>query len=443
MSGLTSDRQGNLWEASCAEEVAAAALDRDLTVDLAVIGGGFTGCAAALEAASGGASVAVLEARRFGAGGSGRNVGLVNAGLWLPPDDIITRVGEEAGRRLISVLAEAPDHVFSLIETHGIACDATRNGTLHCAHVPGQFQGLEDRFRQGRRYGAPLRLLDVDETRQRTGASGLHGALFDPRAGTVQPLAYCRGLARAAEQAGARLFAQSPVESISRERGRWVLRTGSHALQARSLLMATNAYHDGLSGVSYTPQFVTVSYSQFASDPLPDTALAEIMPGGEGCWDTARVMSSFRLDRAGRLVIGGIGNREGVGAMVHDAWARRKMLALFPRLDGIQFQYAWRGEIAMTQDHIPKILAFGPNALACFGYSGRGIGPGTIFGTAAAHALLTEDDSALPVAPIRHYSEYFKSARGAFYEFGATLVHAIQPMPFRNSGSFTGSDGQV
>lgn len=415
---------GRLWDATAGETIETAPLKRDLAVDLAIIGGGFTGCAAALEGASRGASVALLDANAIGHGGSGRNVGLVNAGLWLPPEEIVSLLGEVAGNRLIAVLAEAPSVVFGLVARHQIACEPQRAGTLHCAHAPAGLSDLESRFRQGNRHGALLRLLDAAETARRTGAEGLCGALFDPRAGTIQPLAYCRGLARAAVAAGASIFAPAPVSAMAREGEAWVLTSGAHTVRARALLVATNAYHEGLEG-PHAPQFVPFSYSQFATRPLPDRLRGKILPGGEGCWDTARVMSSFRLDAAGRLVVGGVGNREGAAGAIHDHWARRKLRALFPEIGDIAFEHAWRGKIAMTRDHVPKIVAFGPDALSSYGYSGRGIGPGTVFGTAAAQALLTGETSGLPVAPVTHYAERFRGARAAYYEAGATLVHAL------------------
>ncbi|WP_201788343.1 FAD-dependent oxidoreductase [Mesorhizobium sp. ORS 3428] len=86
-----------LWRVSSRERSDASPLDRDLTVDLVIVGGGFTGSSAALAAAEKGASACVLEAEIVGHGGSGRNVGLVNAGLWLPPDTVIEQMGEPAG----------------------------------------------------------------------------------------------------------------------------------------------------------------------------------------------------------------------------------------------------------------------------------------------------------------------------------------------------------
>ncbi|SHI93454.1 Glycine/D-amino acid oxidase [Palleronia salina] len=412
-----------LWHDSSAEPAPGTSLQTDMRVDLAVIGGGFTGCSAALEAAGQGASVALFEAGEIGDGGSGRNVGLVNAGLWLPPDAIAQAIGAEEAGRLVDLLAGAPDRVFDLIDRHGIDCAALRAGTLHCAHAPGALNGLRDRLAQGNRLGAPLRLLDSDETARRTGATGLAGALFDPRAGTIQPLAYARGLARAAAAAGAKIHVQSPVRRIIRHGEDWRLEVGGHTVTARAVLLATNAYHRDLSG-PVRPRFVTVGYSQFATDPLPGDLRERILPGGEGCWDTARVMSSFRVDGAGRLILGGIGDLSLPGGRIHRAWARRKLAALFPEAAHLPFAHAWSGRIAMTGDHVPKIVAFGQDALAVFGYSGRGIGPGTAFGTLAARALLARDPAHLPLTPVPSHDEPFARGRAAAFELGAGAVHA-------------------
>lgn len=417
--------KGNLWRASAEEIVTAPALDRALDVDLAIIGGGFTGQAAALEGARRGASVALFEGETFGHGGSGRNVGLVNAGLWLPPDEVIAEIGAEAGGRLMAALADAPRRVWSLIEQEGIDCEATRKGTLHLAHAPAGFADLAERHRQGTALGWPLELLDAAETARRTGSTAFHGALFDPRAGTIQPLSYARGLARAAKAAGAQLHEQSRVAQVRREDQFWQLTVNGQRVRARHMLLATNAYFDGID-MGFRPEIIAVSYFQAATVPIPKPLRARILPRREGCWDTDLVMSSFRMDAAGRFIIGGIGNLEGPGRAVHMAWARRKLRQCFPELGDLPFEHDWRGRIAMTGDHIPKILRFGPSGLACFGYSGRGIGPGTTFGTLAAEALLTGNDDALPVALVTGHRERFAPLREAYYETGAILTHVVK-----------------
>ncbi|WP_108260061.1 NAD(P)/FAD-dependent oxidoreductase [Mangrovicoccus ximenensis] len=211
---------------------------------------------------------------------------------------------------------------------------------------------------------------------------------------------------------------------LFREGGAWVAEANGHHVRAGALLLATNAYHLAAPGLG-RPQHVTVHYSQFATAPLPPELRGEILPGGEGCWDTALVMSSIRTDKAGRLIVGGMGNEGGPSGPVHAGWARRKLRRLYPRLGHLPFEHRWSGRIAMTGDHIPKVLAPGPGGLAVFGYSGRGIAPGTVFGTAAARALLEEAPERLPLPVTGQHGERFRGIRSAWLETGATLVHAL------------------
>lgn len=413
-----------LWRTSSQERINTPPLSRDMDVDLVVIGGGFTGTSAALEAARNGASVCLLEAETIGYGGSGRNVGLVNAGLWLPPDTIIGQLGDTAGNKLIDTLGNGPGDVFALIEREGIECEATRRGTLHLAHSTAGFSDLEQRWRQGNRHGAPLSLLDTEETARRTGTNVFAGALFDPRAGTIQPLAYCRGLARAAQAQGASICEHSAVTELKHDGGVWVAQCNGHSVRARNLIVATNAYHHGIRA-PFTPDFTTMNYCQFATAPLSQADRDKILPQGEGCWDTAMVMSSIRLDQAGRLIIGGVGSMEHRGSGFHRSWARRKLGQLYPQLVDLPLEHGWSGRIAMTSDHIPKIVKFGINAYSVFGYSGRGIAPGTVFGRALARTLLELSQGDLPLAVTENYSERFTRTKASYYEFGAKLIHGI------------------
>jgi glycine/D-amino acid oxidase-like deaminating enzyme len=410
--------------------VAPPPLEGEAVADLLVVGGGFTGCAAALRAAELGARVCLIEAGSIGDGGSGRNVGLVNAGLWLPPEGVLAALGAEAGARLTRILGAAPDLVFGLIDRHAIACEPVRAGTLHLAQSAAGLRDLRERHRQLAALGAPVTLLGPAETARRTGTSAYRGALHDARAGTVQPLALCRGLARAAVAAGARLHAASPALEL-RAAGAgggagggagWEAVTPMGRVRAGALLVATNAYHRAAAGTP-APRSVPVHYFQLATAPLPEDLRTGLLPGGEGCWDTATVMSSFRTDAAGRLILGAIGRLDHAAGGVHRAWAGRMLARLFPALAGQPLRHAWFGRIAMTGDHVPKILDLGPRGLACFGYSGRGIGPGITFGTRAAEALLANHDAALPLRPVQAHTEPLAPLRATAIEAGAVLAH--------------------
>ncbi|MCR8723768.1 NAD(P)/FAD-dependent oxidoreductase [Frigidibacter sp. ROC022] len=408
----------SLWQRTTPESRSYPALDGAVSADVAIIGGGFTGVSAAYHLAVQGVSVVLLEAVTVGFGGSGRNVGLVNAGLWTPPDAVEEKLGQEVGAELNRALAAGPELVFDLIESQQINCEATRCGTLHCAHSAAGLRDLERRAAQQWARGAPVRLLDAEETARRTGSPAFHGALWDARAGTIQPLAYVQGLARAAAAQGARLHERSAVTGMVRDGDHWRLRTAGGEVRAARLIQATNAY--GSDGVPANP--VTLAhYFQLATAPLPRSLLRGILAGGEGCWDTALIMSSFRLDRAGRMIFGALGNLDGAGGRAHRGWARRKLAALFPQLAGVPFEQDWTGRIAMTSTYLPRVQALGEGAVSIFGYSGRGISPGTVFGRAAADWATGRGGFPVPVLPAGPGPR--NPLKALYCETGAVLTH--------------------
>ncbi len=193
-----------LWEMTAPPAPPTSPLKGEIRADVAVVGCGYTGLAAALRLAKAGAKVVALEAVEIGFGGAGRNVGLVNAGMWLQPREIVKTLGPDYGERILSLLGGAPPEVFKLIDAHAIDCEPVRNGTLHCAVGRSGVAEIEERAEQWGERGAPVRALTATETAARIGADVYAGSLLDMRAGTIQPLAYARGLGRAAIAARAR-----------------------------------------------------------------------------------------------------------------------------------------------------------------------------------------------------------------------------------------------
>ncbi|WP_417627734.1 NAD(P)/FAD-dependent oxidoreductase [Pararhodobacter aggregans] len=405
-----------LWAVTAPAAPALAPLSGDSTADIAIVGAGYTGLSAALTAAESGARVIVLEAEGIGAGGSGRNVGLVNAGLWIMPDEVEARLSP--GNPLPEMLANAPAAVWAMIERHQIACEARPVGTLHCAPDAIGLAALAERERQWQARQVAVRLLSPEETRARTGSDHFHGALFDPRAGTVQPLAYARGLGHAALRAGVRIHAPSPVTSADRKGGEWILTTPGGKVMAPRVIWAGNAYGQGPAA---NKAVAIMPYFNFATDPLPEELRRTILPGGEGAWDTATVLSSFRLDAAGRFVIGSIGQL-GVDLAVHEGWARRMMARLYPQLRGQAFAHRWYGRIGTTPDALPRLIEAGEGAFGITGYNGRGIAPGTVLGRALARAALGEEKLP-PLAPAR--PDPLRGIRTLGLRAGAAAMHLI------------------
>ena len=418
-------RSHGLWEASAPPAPPTSPLATDLTADVAVVGAGYTGLSAALHLAGTGRRVAVLEAAQIGFGGSGRNVGLVNAGLWVTPAELQRTLGETRGARLLRQLSDAPGLVFELIDKYRIDCQATRNGTLHCAVGVRGERDIAERARQWHALGAPVELLDAEAAFRLVGTRAYRGALLDRRAGTLQPLAYARGLAAAAMTLGATIHTDSPVVSAEDAGDRWRLRAANGSVTAPWVLVATNAYSRRVWSALRT-ELVRLPYFNLATAPLPEDIRATILPGRQGLWDTREVLSSLRLDRDGRLVFGSVGALRGAGRFIHRDWGRRALLALFPQLGHVEFEHEWYGWIGMTDDALPRFHRLGRNVVSMSGYNGRGIAPGTSFGRDLARLAcgqMDESDSPLPVTTAAR--PRFRAAKEGYYELGAQVAHLV------------------
>jgi glycine/D-amino acid oxidase-like deaminating enzyme len=416
-------RSHGLWEVSAPRFTALPKLDAHLTADVVVVGGGFTGLSAALHLCEYGASVIVLEAEEIGFGGSGRNVGLVNAGLWVKPSQVRVILGPEFGPRLLNKLGAAPALVFDLIKRHGIDCEALQNGTLHCAVGESGLKDILAREKEWRELGAPVDALDAKDTAALVGSPAFAGSLRDARAGTLQPLAYVRGLAATALKFGARIFGASPVQRTAESGGVHRLTTESGEVSAPFVIVATNAYSRAPFG-SLTDELVKLPYFNFATKPLSNEQRQHVLPGKHGIWDSRRILSSARLDAAGRLIFGSVGALSGPSRRVHRDWAARSIRRLFPELSSFAFEHEWYGSIGMTADAVPRLHRLGRNMYSISGYNGRGIGPGTQFGLELAQLAagrITEQGLSLPVQPLSAAS--FRGLREKLYEWGSTAVH--------------------
>lgn len=392
---MSSNPPISLWDMSAAEQPHEQAMDGDSACDVAIVGGGFTGLSTALHGADLGLNCHVIEARHIGYGGSGRNVGLVNAGVWLPPQEVEQALGKQVGSRLVAQLGQMPDYVFSLIEKYQIRCEATRNGTIHAAHSPKGFADLRSRAEAWQKLGAPVDLLDADEAARKTGTNRFFGGLLDRRAGTINPMGYARGLARAALSAGARISTGVTATKLTRSGDRWQVQTDRGTISAKFVVLGTNAYTDDL-WPGLRQSFTNIHFFQLSTEPL-GTRADHILPERQGLWDTNQIMFSLRRDAFGRLIIGSMGSVIGGMKGLSRRWAEANLRRLYPELGKVEFDNAWHGQIAMTPDHLFRIHRLAEGLFTPIGYNGRGITTGTMFGKALANLMTGAPEDSLPV----------------------------------------------
>lgn len=393
----------SLWEATAREGRAYPALGEDLDVDIAVVGGGIHGVAAALAAAEEGVSVVVLEAAAIGHGASGRNGGLVVPSLpRVGPLDVIRVLGDAAGEALIRLVLGAPDEVFALIRRHAIDCGAQRNGWLNPAHAPALVPGLERRLAAWQRFGARAQMLSAAETRERVGSARFFGAIADPTGGHLHPLSYVRGLARAAAGAGARIFEASPVLRIAPAGERWRLATARAGVSAHRVLQATNAQAPGVPGDAGASGTVPLVVWELATPVLSPAQRAAILPGGEAMSDTRNNLFACCIEEGGRLVTGGMAPLTQMGAR---SWLpgllARRLQRIFPQLAPARFEFAWTGRASLTEDFLPRLFEPAPGWFAPITCNGRGIALSTALGLRIGRWLATGGEAPLPLSAPR------------------------------------------
>lgn len=420
----------NLYHDTAEPAAVLPSLEGDTRTDVIIVGGGFTGLSTALALAEQGARVVVLEAHEPGWGASGRNGGQVNPGLKTDPEDVERHFGADLGRRMNALAGNAPALVFDLIKRHGIGCEARQNGTLRAAVRGKHAAQIRATAAQWLRRGAPVEMLDAAGVAQATGTQRYVAAMYDGRGGDLNPLSYARGLARAAAAAGAAIFARSRALGMRRDGSAWQVHTACGAVTAPQVLLATNGYSDDLwPGLRRT--VIPVFGAMLASAPLSDDAAQHVMPRRAVLYESGPVTVYYRLDAGQRLLIGGRGPMHEIGAASAVPYLTDYAVKLWPVLAGVQWPYAWGGQLAMTRDQYPHIHEPAPGLLACLGYNGRGVAMATAMGPQLARRILSPTAPFdMPVTPMRTIGMHALwpiavravIARGRMAEFLAQLL---------------------
>jgi len=400
----------NLYLETARPRISAPALSQEVTADVVIVGGGYSGLSTALHLAEQGAKAVVLEAGDIGHGCSGRNGGQINPGLKLLPDAVEAHFGATRGARMNAMSAEAPALVFDLVERHGIDCAAVNSGTIRAAIDAAGLQQVRDLVAQAGKRGWPIRFADREEMAAMTGCDIYLGGAFDARGGHLNPLGYARGLGLTAQKAGAALYGQSAALSVERAGTSWRVRTAAGSVTAPELVICTNGYTGDLwKGMrqALVPVYTYIA----ATDPLPEALRASIMPCGSALYEAAWDVIYYRIDDAGRLLMGGRGPQRDARGPVDYRHLVDYAVKLWPVLKGIDFPWTWHGQVAVTPDHFPHLVRPETGVSLLFGYNGRGIAMSTAAGKLTAERILSggKVDIAMPVED--------KLSRFAFHPF--------------------------
>jgi glycine/D-amino acid oxidase-like deaminating enzyme len=353
---------------------------------VAIVGGGYTGLAAARALARRGVDVTVLERYTLGWGASSRNGGFVLPGFKPEMEELAQRLGAERAGRMFQLSLEAMRYLANLVADERIACDFSRCGAVTLAAKPGHMRGLEQSGRFMRdQLGYETELLQREDLGREIESTRYHGGLLDPGGCSLQPAKYVRGLALAAERAGARLLENAEVTKVRRVQGGFEVSTSQGTVRTREVLAATNGYTPAALA-RLRRRVIPIGSNQIATVPLDEDLARRLVPRGRVFSDTKNLLYYFRLSPDHRMVFGGRASFTPVGTKRIAQILAAGMTEVFPDLAGAPIEYAWTGKVAYPVDHLPHAGRLDGVHYA-MGYCGHGVALATYLGSRMGEVL--------------------------------------------------------
>ena len=396
------------------------------SVDVAVIGGGYTGLSAARTLAGQGARVAVLEANTLGWGASSRNGGMVLTGLKLDMQTVMKKYGRAIARSLFQCSLDSINTVEQLVNEENIDCGFGRYGHLLAANKPKHYDALEKEVDfMEREFDHKLRLFPRHRQQTEIGSDLYHGALLDECSGGLNPAQYVTGLAGAAERAGAALYARARVTGLERRGAYFLVKTERGSLHASSVLVGTSGYTEGVTK-KLQQKIIPIGSFIIATEKLPEGLAEQLIPNGRMIFDYKHYLNYFRL-WDNRLIFGGRAaffpetprTLQRSGEIL-----QREMTRVFPQLKEISVEYVWGGTLDFAFDRMPHVGEM-DGMYYSLGYAGHGVAMATYLGKTVAEAMLKGDikehpfaSFPFPGAPLGLYNDFpwFLPLAGAWHK---------------------------
>ena len=387
---MTSLRCPSYYNATINHETDYPELEGEHTVDVVIIGGGFTGVATAVELSEKGYKVAIVEANKIAWGATGRNGGQVTGSL--SGDAAMTKqlkkhIGSEAEEFVWNLRWRGHEIIKKRVAKYQIACDL-KHGHLHTAYKPAHMAEMQATFDEGvrRGMGDELVLLSKADIPDYLATPLYHGGLLNKRNMHLHSVNLCIGEARAAEANGAMIFEQSQVIDII-DGANVVVKTAKGQITASSAVLAGNAYHR-LAQKKLSGMLFPASLGNCATVKLDPLLAKQLNPHDLAVYDSRFVLDYYRMTADNRLMFGGGTNYSGRDSKYVAAELRPALERTFPQLKGIDIEFEWTGMAGIVVNRIPQLGKVSPHVFYCQGYSGHGVATSHIMGEIMAHAVI-------------------------------------------------------
>lgn len=388
------------------------------SVDVAIVGSGYTGLNAARVLVQAGASVAVLERHTIGWGASSRNGGMATPGIKQSLRVIWKKYGRDYAHQFWQASLDAIDLIEQIVHEENIACDWRRSGHVALAFKEAHFayyQTVQQWYKE--EFNHHTTLVSKADLHTEIGSDLYFGGLADDYSGTVQPAKYVFGLARAVAAKGVHLCENTDVTRIEKLPTCFLVHTSNGSVKANEVLIATNGYTDRLVP-KLKPKIFPVGSYIIVTEPLSEALQNELSPKRRMFYDSKNFLNYFRLTPDGRMLWGGRNNLS-TNLDPQDS-ARRLQTTLyraFPQLRDVPVTHTWTGQLGLTFDLMPHIGRVDGVTYA-FGYCGHGLSIATYVGTEVGK-LLAGQITTTPFMEIPEDTRFFYRNKPWFLPFAA------------------------
>lgn len=366
------------WNALLPPRHDVAVLRNDTRCNVAIVGAGYTGLAAARQWAlrAPGDEVLVLDASDIGEGNPGRNSGfLLEIALANDADAEQMQRMQDCNR----LIGETMQEIRDTVQRGGIDCDLRRTGTYRAAAGAAGAMAIDHYRAFLEAAGLPFELFDRKQLVDKLGTGFYSHGLYSPHCYLAQPAALIRGLARVLPPSIS-VFERTPVTGLKGKNGRWTLTTPEAEVVADKVILANNAFCKGLGTAGSR---IVAMYTYAALTPrLPGQVLATL--GSDASWGVLpahRLGSTLRRTSDGRLLIRSFYGyeREDDSRLVASKLAGN-LLRRFPQLGKVEFEYLWSGATGFTLNGAPVWGEAKPGLYISAGCNGGGVVKGSLFG---------------------------------------------------------------
>ena len=376
-----------LWSKITPVATGFDALTGSHETEIAVVGGGVAGMSLACHLTEEGISPMVLEAATPGSDAAGKSAGII---VSLPvrhsPSEILKKLGEDKGSRLVNMIGDSGKYVFSLIRRLHLDCAPQQTGFLAPARTDREMERVNRVASEWGSCGYGIETLDRHGIRRLSGLDTYLGALLDPNGGAINPLAYVRELARAAKEQGARIFINSPVIEIHEDGNGWRLESGHFRVNAKKVVLCAGGGNRNLfAGLART--VLPFKVFQMATDPLDNRTREAILPENQAMTDVNPNIFSMRYDEDGRLITACpafMFNNAGRRVV---RYVEERLKNFSPVLASARIRYLWQGTTWIGRSILPRFTRLSEGLFAVQACNGRGLAANTMLGREVAGFL--------------------------------------------------------